>query len=179
MEQRDAGTTTTVTARSTGVRYGFVLGIVIVAYFFILTSIGLHSNQGFWLWFKYAFIIGAIYMAHRYFKYHNGALMEYGQGVSVAVWTGLTFGLLDAVFRYIYIKFIDPSFIQKMQAVQIEEMQRKGMSETEIDQAVGITSLFVNAEFVAVVVFLSALVGAVVIGLVLSIFTRNVFTRNS
>jgi hypothetical protein len=179
MEQRDAATSTPVTARTCGVRYGLVLGIIIVAYFLTLTSFGLQANQGFWLWFKYIFIIGTIYLAHRHFKYNNGGLMEFGQGVSIAAWAGLTFGFLDAAFRYVYIKFIDPSFIDKMREVQIEEMQRKGMSESEIDQAVGITSLFLNAEFVAFIVFFSALVGAVIIGLILSMFTRNVITRNS
>lgn len=179
MEQRDAATSNPVTARSVGVRYGFFLGLVIVAYFLILTAFGIHVTQGFWLWFKYVFIIGAIYLAQRYFKYHNGALMEFGQGVSIATWAGLIFGLMDAVTRYVYLKFIDPSFIQKMKDIQIAEMQREGLSETEIEQAVGITSLFMTPEFVSFIVFISALLGAIIIGLVLSMFTRNVFTRNS
>jgi hypothetical protein len=179
MEQRDAATSNSVTARSAGVRYGFILGIVIVVYFLILTPFGIQITNGFWLWFKYVFIIAAIYFAQRHFKYNNGALMEFGQGVSIAAWAGLIFGAMDAVFRYVYLTFIDPSFIQKLKDLQIGEMQQKGLSETEIKQAVGITSLFMNVEFISFIVFLSAIVGAVVIGLVLSIFTRNVFTRNS
>jgi Protein of unknown function (DUF4199) len=179
MEQRDAATSSLVTARSSGVRYGFFLGLVIVAYFLILTSLGIHVTEGFWLWFKYVFIIAAIYFAQRYFKYHNGALMEFGQGVSISARIGLIFGLMDACVRYVYLKFIDPSFIQKMQDIQVAEMQREGLSETEIKQAVGITSLFMNPEFVSFIVFISAVLGAIIVGLVLSIFTRNVFTRNS
>lgn len=179
MEQRDAATSNSVTARSTGVRYGAILGAIIVAYFLILTAFGIHATAGFWLWFKYVFIIATIYFAHRYFKYHNGTLMEFGQGVSIAAWAGLIFGLIDGCFRYIYMKFIDPGFVQQLTEIQAAEMERKGMSETEIKQAASITSLFMNAEFISFVVFLSAVVGAVIIGLVLSIFTRNVFTRNS
>jgi hypothetical protein len=179
MEQRDAATSNPVTARSTGVRYGAILGVIIVAYFLVLTAFGIHSNEGFWLWFKYVFIIAMIYFAHRYFKYHNGALMEFGQGVSIAAWAGLIFGLIDGAFRYIYLKFIDASLIRQLAEVQMAEMERKGMSETEIKQAASITSLFMNAEFISFVVFLSAVVGAVIIGLVLSIFTRNALTRNS
>lgn len=179
MKDRDAATSSSVTARSAGVRYGFFLGLVIVAYFLVLTAFGIHTTQGFWLGFKYVFIIGAVYFAQRYFKYHNGALMEFGQGVSVAVWAGLVFGLMDAFTRYVYTKFIDPSFLQKIKDIQIQELQREGLSETEIKQAVGITSLFMNPEFVAFIVFISAVLGALIIGLVLSMFTRNVFTRNS
>ena len=179
MEQPDAATPKPVTARSVGIRYGLILGLVIVAYFLVLTSFGIHAPQGFWLWFKYVFIIAAIYFAHRYFKYHNGALMEFGQGVSIAAWAGLVFGLIDGGFRYLYLKFIDLTFIQKLNEVQIAEMERKGMSETEMKQAASVTSLFMNAEFIAFVVFLSAVVGAVIVGLLLSMFTKNVFTRNS
>ena len=99
MEPRDAATSNPVTARSVGVRYGLVLGGIIVAYFVILTYFGIHTTQGFWLWFKYLFIIGTIYLAHRNFKYNNGSLMEFGQGVSIAAWVELIFCLIDSAFR--------------------------------------------------------------------------------
>ena len=179
MEDRDAATSNLVTARSTGVRFGFILGVIIVAYFFVLTSFEIDVTHGFWLWFKYAFIIATIYFAHRSYKYHNGAVMEFGQGVSIAGWVGLIFGLIDGAFRYVYLKFIDPAFIQKLNDIQRADLERKGMSETELKQASSIASLFMNAEFISFVVFLSAVVGSVVIGLLLSIFTRNAVTRNS
>ncbi len=177
MEQRDAATSKSVTARSVGFRCGLILGIVIVAHFLILTLAGIDATQGFWLWSKYVFIIGLIYLAHRYFKLRNGGMMEYGQGVAVASWAGVVFGLIDGGFRYVYMQFIDPGFLQKINDSQIAEMKRSGMSEAEIKHAASITSLFMNAELISFIVFLSAVLGAVVIGLLLSIFTRNVFTR--
>jgi hypothetical protein len=175
MEQQNAEAT--ISTRSVGIRYGFILGVVVIGYFSLINFLKLSAVTGFWLWFKYIFITATIYLAHRTFKKANSRRLDFRQGVLIAVWVGLVFGLIDGVFRYIYIEYIDASFLSGVRAEQVEDMRKDGMSELEIKQASSITSLIVNSEVIAFVVFISGLVGSIVIGLVLSIFSQTRVSR--
>lgn len=173
MEQQNSTTLETVSTRSAGVRYGVIAGIVGIVYFLILTAAGLDMQEGAWKWFGYVITIVLVVLAHKYFKDNNGSFMAYGQGVGIAFWMGLVSSVINSIFMYVYIKFIDSTFIETIKEKQIAEMQGRNMSEEQIDQAMQISSMFMSAEAIFIFALIFGIIGTVIVGLIVSIFMQK------
>ena len=173
MEQQNSTTLETVTTRSAGVRFGLIAGVIGIAYFVILNAAGLDMQEGVWKWLGYVITIVMVVLALKYFKDNNAGYMGYGQGVGIAFWLALISSVINSVFTYIYIKFIDTAFIENIKGKQIEQMQERGMSEEQIDQAMQISSMFMSAEAIFIFALVFGIIGTVVIGLIVSIFTQK------
>jgi len=161
------------TIRATGVRYGLINAFVSIAYFLILNVSGIDMTQGPWQWLGYLLTAALIFLAHKYYKENTDGFMSYGQGIQIALWLGLVSGAISSVFTYIYVKFIDPSFMEMIQEKQVQAMEERGMSEEQIDQAMKIASMFMSPEAMLAMGFIGAVIGAVIIGLIVTIFTQN------
>jgi hypothetical protein len=162
-----------VTTRSTGIRYGVIAAVIGIVYFLVLNTMGVDMSQGPASWFRYIITLGIIFMAHVYFKNNGSGFMSYGQGVNISMWIGLLSAVIGSVFSYIYIKFIDAGFIEMIKQNQIEQMEGKGMSEEQIDQAMKYASMFMTPEMIFVFGLVFGFLGTVVCGLIVSIFTQK------
>lgn len=163
----------TPTSRSVGVRYGLIYGIIAIAYFLILTMADIDMTQGFGRWGTVPIIIVMLILAHKYFKENGDGYMSYGQGIGIAFWLGLVSSAIYSFFTYIYMKFIDPSFITAIREKAIEDMEAQGQSQEQIDAAMKFVEMFTNAE---AMLFFGLLIGplmVVIIALIISIFTQK------
>jgi len=161
-----------ISTRSTGVRYGLILAVISIAYFVILNVAGV-SMQGPAGWAGYVFTAVVIFLAHKYFKENGNGYMSIGQGVGISFWAGLVSSLLSSIFTYVYIKFVDATFLENIQQTQMEDMQKRGMSEDQIEQAMQMASAFTTPEMIAVFGIIFGIIGAIIIGLIVSLFTKK------
>jgi hypothetical protein len=162
-----------VTTRSTGMRYGVISGVIGVAFFLILTVAGVNISSGYWSWLGYLITAVIVFLAHQYYKQNTDGFMSYGQGVQIALWMGLIGSVISSIFTYIYVKFIDSSFTEMIKEKQIEEMQKNGMSDEQIDQAMQFASMFTTPEAMLIFGLIFGVIGTVIIGLIVSIFTQK------
>ena len=162
-----------VTTMSSGIRFGLILSIVSIAYFLILTTLGINSSQGVWSWLMYLVYAGFIFLAQKYFKDNGDSFMSYGQGIGISFWLGLISTVVYMVFFYIYVKFIDAGFIQMIKDAQLEQMQSRGMRDEQIDQAMSISGKFMTPEVFLISGLIIGILGMVVIGLIVTIFTQK------
>ncbi|HEY0743563.1 MAG TPA: DUF4199 domain-containing protein [Chryseosolibacter sp.] len=162
-----------VTTRSAGVRYGLIAAVIGIVYFLALTSAGIDMQEGAWRWVGYVITIVLVVLAHKYFKDNNGSFMSYGQGVGIAFWLALVSSAINSVFTYIYIKFVDTAFMDSAKQKQIEQMQERGMSDEQIDQAMQISAMFMTPEAIFGFALVFGIIGTVIIGLIISIFTQK------
>ena len=152
------------TVPSLAIRYGLITGLVLIIYSAVLQITGLATNQVLG-YVSYLFLIGGIIMAIKGFKNSNDGYMSFAQGLGLgSILSGIA-GLLSAIFMYVYIKFIDNSFIEKIQEIQIAAMEEKGMSDEEIDQAMEIAGKFMTPE----IMFIFGILGMLFIGFILSL----------
>jgi len=172
MEQQ-IETSNSVTTRSVGIRYGAISAVIGIAYFVILNVAQIDMTQGFWNWFGWIITILMIVLAHKYFKDNGDGFMSYGQGIGIAFWLGLISGTISSIFTYLYVKFIDGNMLETIKERQIEGMQSKGMSEEQIDQAMKISAMFTSAEAILVFGFIGSIAGALIIALIVTIFTQK------
>lgn len=161
-----------VTTRSVGIRYGLILAVVGIAWFVIMNVAGLNIQgpAGYVSWVLTAVLI---FLAQKYYKEEGDGFMTIGQGVGIGFWAGLISGVISGVFTYIYIQFIDATFIEKIRQAQIDAMQQQGMSDAQMEQAMQFGSMFTSPLAMLFFTLFGSLVLGVLIGLILSFFTQK------
>ncbi|HEU5148732.1 MAG TPA: DUF4199 domain-containing protein [Chryseosolibacter sp.] len=185
--QTEVNSTSTLTTRSVGVRFGLIGAVCSVAYFLVLSVAGINMASGAWSWIGYGITLLIVVFAHKYYKDNNietqsvaiddrrvaHGFMSYGQGVGIAFWIGLVSGIISSIFTYLYIKFVDTSFIDMVKEQQIETFQKQGMSDQQIDQAMKVAANFTTPEMMLIMGLLGSIIVTVIIGVIVSIFTQK------
>ncbi len=159
--------------RALGIRYGLILSVLNVVYFLVLTVAGIDMTSGFGRWASSVFFIAVIYLAHKEFIRDGDGFMSFGQGMGITFWIGAISSLIYSCFFYIYVKFVDESFVDMLKGKQIEEMQNKGMSDAQIDQAMSIASMFMTPEMMFIFSLVFGLLFIMIIGLIISLITQK------
>lgn len=161
------------TTRSVGMKYGLILGVIAVAYFTIMMVMGVDMQGGFGRWGGLIFDVIIIYMAHKAFKDDGDGYMSIGQGTTISFWIALIGSGISSVFTFVYIKFIDNSFVQQILDKQREEFESQGMSDNQIDQAMEMTAKFTTPTMMLIFGLIGGLVIVTLIGLLISLFTQK------
>jgi hypothetical protein len=171
--EENVTTTTALTTRAVGVRYGIISGIISIAYFLILTTAGIDTSKGFGFWggMLIGFII--MFLAHKYYKENGDGFMSYGQGIGIGFWIGLVSAAISSTFTFIYATLIDPSFIPNIREKAIADMEAKGQTQTEIDRAMPFVDMFMSPVVITLMGLFFGILITVVIALIISIFTQK------
>jgi len=171
--ETQVNTTQGVTVRSAGIRFGLIGAVISIVFFLILNVAGVDMTRWYWSWIGYSITVVLMILVHKFYKENGDGFMTYGQGVGIAFWLGLTSGVISSIFTYLYIKFIDTGFLEMVKEKQIEEMQNRGLSEEQIDQAMQFASMFTSAEAIFMFGLVGAIIATVLIGVIVSIFTQK------
>jgi hypothetical protein len=97
----------------------------------------------------------------------------YGQGVGAGVLISLYSGLMNSVYTFIHFKFINTSFADYMMEIIRGKWAAQGLTEAQMERAEGFTRMMFNPVIQAVM----APIGAVVVGLVLSLIIAAILKR--
>jgi uncharacterized membrane protein YeaQ/YmgE (transglycosylase-associated protein family) len=170
MEQQEAPIV--VTTKSAGIRYGLISAVIGIIYFIILRAMNV-DMQGPAGWLNWVILGVLIFLAQKYYKDNGDGYLEYSQGIGIAFWLGLTSAAISSVFTYIYIKFVDTAFVDQIRDKQYEEMQARGMSDEQIDQAMKIAGMFSTPEAILIMGFIFSIIGAVIIALLVTLITQK------
>ena len=162
-----------VTTRSAGVRYGMISGIVSILLFLIFILANINMTEGPWKWVGWIVTVALVVLAHKYYKDNANGFMSYGQGVQISLWMGMVSAAVSSVFTYVYIKFIDASFLEMIKDKQIQAMEEQGMSEEQIEQGMKFASMFMSPEAMLLFGLIGGVISALIIGLLVSIFTQK------
>lgn len=165
--------TTSITTRSVGIRYGLILALVSVIYFLVLTIMNVDMTSGFGRWASILFYVAGIFLAHKYFKDNGTGFMSYGEGIGISFWIGLLSSVISSLFTYVYIKFVDSSFVETIKEKQIEEMQARGMSDEQIDQGMKFAEMFMSPEAILIFGIVGGIITVLIVGLIVTIFTQK------
>lgn len=160
------------TVKSVAMKWGLILGLISIAYFLIVTLGNLQAVSGINLIGLIPSII-IIYLAHKEFKDNGDGYMSYGQGLGLGTLLALISSLISAVFAYVYIKFIDTTYFDTVKDIQIAEMQKNRMSDSEIETAMGFTEGFMNAEVTFIFGIVMGVLAGFIISLIVSAITKN------
>lgn len=173
MEENATTPTPQVTTRSAGVRYGLIMAIISIFMFIGMDVAGVDQTSGIARWLGIPVFLVVLYLAQKYYLDNGDGFMSYGQGIGITFWFSLVSVAIYIVFFYVYIKFVDSSFIETVKQGQIDKMTEQGMSDEQIDRAMGFASAFMSPEMMALFGFLGAMFFDMLCGILLTIFTQK------
>jgi hypothetical protein len=164
-------TTTTPSTAKIALKAGLVTALAMIVYSVILNLSGVSQSSALH-YLSILLLIGGLVYAMRDFKEQNRGFMTFGQGLGVGTLTSAVSGLLSSLFSTFYIKYIDPTLLQRTMDEQREQMENRGMSDSQIDQAMEM------AERMSGFSFLFGTIAAVFFGFLLSLVIAAILKRN-
>jgi len=157
-------------------RYGMLLALASVLVDFLTRVAGLSV-------LVYSIVAGSlalvlavvsIVLAHKAFKQSNGGVMTYLQGVLIALIMLLLSSLVAALFNYMYVNYVDPDFVGRMKDEMTEFMERNRVPQAQIDESIAKFNDMSPTPIRALLNGLkNGLIGGVIIGGIISIFTKR------
>lgn len=160
------------TPASVGVRYGLLTGLVTAVFSFVMNVA--HLEQSPLRFLNLLVLIGGIVLALRFYKTGTGGFLGFGQGVGIGTMLSAVAGVIGAVFSYVYLNFVDPEMVTRIMDKARADMEaRGGMSDEQIDQAMGFTAKFMNGPILAATVILGTVIFGLLASLVVSAVLKN------
>lgn len=161
----------TASIKSIGVKYGLILGVVAIALFLIGVATDNPEFGGMWLMLL-VLVIGIV-LAHREYKSEGDGFLEYGEGLGLGTLVAAVFAVIFTIFNYIYIKFIDPAYMDMIRQLQMEQIQEQGLTEEQMDMAMDWVMTLTTPEMVLVFNILGTIFFGFILSLIISAFTKN------
>ena len=112
--------------------------------------------------------------AMREFKAENSGYMSYGQGLGIGTLIAAISGLLNSTFTMFYTQFIDTNLMKKALETAREDMERRGMSDDQIDAGMQFSEKMMSPGILfAMGIFFSIFIGFIISLIVAAILRRN------
>jgi len=163
-----------VTVSQIGLKNGIIVGLILIVYGMILQFLNLDLKMMQYLGYvNYVILIVFIVLAHKAFKEGGDGFMTIGQGLGIGMLLTIIGSVISSIFSYIYLKFIDDSIIQRTLDYQIEELERRGMDDAAIEQAMAITSKIMTPEIMPIMAVVVMAFMGFIISLIVSLFTKK------
>lgn len=162
-------TTTTRTA----LKWGVIIGIVNILYSTAIMVSGQIGNQT--LGYAVYLIIGVgIYLALNDFKKENLGFMSFGQGLGLGTMMSAILGIISGFYSFAYMKFIDSSIPDQILKNAEREMEKKGLPDDQIEQAMEYSKMFMSPG----VMFVAGVFFTVILGFILSLIISAIMKKD-
>ena len=115
-----------------------------------------------------------VVLAVKAHKANRGNNISLGQAVGVGVLTCLVYGVIGAIWSYVSMNFLFTGFEEMMQSGMEAQYEEAGMSDEEIETAIGIASAFTSPA----VMMIGAIIAPLFTGLITSLIAGAVMKTN-
>jgi hypothetical protein len=160
-----------LTVKQVGIKYGIYLALVSILYTLILQILGLAAKQALG-YVGIIFVIIALVLAHRDYKRSN-EYMSYGQGLGISMIIVAISSVLSSIFSYIYIKFVDDSMLEVIREQSMIQLEERGMSDAQIEQAMEMQANFTTPEMILVFGILGGIFFGFIVSLIVTAITKK------
>ncbi|MBL3658089.1 DUF4199 domain-containing protein [Fulvivirga sediminis] len=161
-----------VSIKSVAVKWGAISGAIGIVFYLILILGDLIMTKGVSYIGLIPFIV-VIVMAHKEFKNQGDEFMTYAEGLKIGLMLSLIGGLILALFSFIYGQFIDPGLADRMMDYIVQEWENQGMSDEQIEQAMGFTKYMFNPYLGLIIVIIKNVLVGFILSLVISAITKK------
>ncbi len=168
-----------VPAMPTALRYGGIAALAFIAIQLILDTVGLiNYSTGEGIYYPSILLtISTIVILYYAIKQHRdeelGGYITFGRCVKLGALIGLFAGILIGVFAFVYHGFIRPDIMPSVLEFQMSQWEEAGMSEEQIEQALGMTEMFMTPVATAVSSIFNALFWNVILSLIVGALMKK------
>lgn len=96
----------------------------------------------------------------------QGGFIEYGTCITLGLKTGLIASVVSAFLNLFYTQFINTEYAENMVEAMRTDMENKGQTEDQIDQAIAVSSMFTGPIPTLVFVIIFTMIFAFIISLI-------------
>ncbi len=154
-------------------KWGLISAIIIVVYTIIYYMLTLFKSP-LASWIPFIILIFGIFLAMKEFKEINSFSLKFGEGVNLGALVSAVAGIIASIFTYIYTHFVDTTIMQQMSDLQREEMEARGLSGEQIEQAMQMVSKFTTPGLV----FLFGVLFYLFFGVIFSLILAAILKKN-
>jgi len=158
--------------KNISIKWGVVYGLVSIILFVLIDVLGLISSPGI-QFLGVPIVVLILVLSHREFKAEGDGFMSYGQGLGLGTLLSLIASVISSAFSYVYISFINTSYIDVIKENQIMQLESRGMSDAEIEQALSFSESFMTPTAIAIMGVFMGLLSGFIISLIVTIFTKK------
>lgn len=161
-----------VTVKSVAIKYGLINGLIGIILFTIMDFANMGQSQvGNWA----GAVIGVILMvlAHQEFKKQGDGFMSYGQGLGLGTLMSVVGGTLNSIYVFLYVSFINPEFLNAMKEKSIMDMEKRGMTDEQIEQGMKFAENFMTPIAMLIMGIFISLFFGFILALIVSAFTKK------
>lgn len=145
--------------------YGVYSALVSIAGLVIMYAANMDKN---WILSIVSAVLSILIFVYgiKAFKNANANVLSLGQAIKVGLAIAVIAGVITAIYSYVHYEFVYPEFIDIQRETAYTQMMEANpnMTDEQVEQALGISNIFMNSTFFS----LSAVLGSLIFGLIVS-----------
>lgn len=156
-------------------KYALITICVLIIWTMIQYLTGLdRSDAGKYVnWISYPIMILFIVLTLKEVKTINGGYMTLGEGFKNGFMMMVVVALIMSAFTFIYFSYINPDLIEYVSEKAYSDMEDRGLSDEEIEQAMGVAKIFMGKGAMTAMAFL----GNIVLGAIFSVIVAAIMKK--
>lgn len=162
-----------VSTTRVALKFGIITAVAVIVYSTLINLTGMTQNRALTS-LAFVILIAGIVLAMKEYRVQNNTFMSYGQGLGIGSLISAIVGLLGSMFSMFYLEFIDNTIIQQSMDKAREDMESRGMDDSQIDQAMAMTEKFMTPGFM----FAMGVLSYVIIGFIISLIIAAIMRKD-
>ncbi|MEM9326702.1 MAG: DUF4199 domain-containing protein [Bacteroidota bacterium] len=155
-----------------GLKYALIYAVIAIAASFVIdrTDQTMSTVSGL---VQLVIFCAFVILAYRDYKQQGDGFMDFGEGFKIGMNMALTYLAVTVPFTYLFFTVINPDEIQRMKEAQIMQLEEQGMSDREIDTAMGISEMFMTPGAITIMAIVLGLIFSLIAVLILSAIAKK------
>lgn len=155
-----------------GIKFGVIASLTVIIYSMVLNLTGLNMNQGLGM-VTYVIMGAVMYVACKNYKEANNEFLSFGGAFGISMIVAAISSVFTCIFTYVYMVFIDESILELVKDRQLEELEKQGLTDAQIEQSMEMMESFMSPGMISIMAFVMMLIIGAIIGLIVSAIVKN------
>lgn len=161
------------TKMTSALNFGAVLGLILAILSLMTYLLTLYENSAIGWISNGVFIVGVVIAIKRRRDVELEGAISYSNGLGYGTLVALFSGIIVSFVTYIYLGFVDDSFLQFTLDNQEKVFYESGMSSEDVDSMMKNVSMYMNPAAISLIAFFGHVFFGFVVSLIASAFLKK------
>ena len=146
------------------INFGLILGLILVVISLLTYLFRLYESTDWLSWVSIVVLAGGIYVGTKNYRDNvKGGFISYGNALGFGTLVALFSGIVSAIFAFVYLGYIDSSFIEFSVTKAEDQMYEQGLPEEQIEMSLKYTKMFLQPFALAIMgIFMNTFLGFII-----------------
>lgn len=154
---------------------GVLVSVALIIFKLILFLLDVDEESYFQFGYYIVFALGLAWAIYSVRNNKLDGFATYGKAFMIGLYASISIAVIMAVYTYVYMKFIDPSFVDNLLANAEDKMieANPNMSEEELNKALDMTKMFMQPGLMSVFSIFGSIITGAILSLIVAIFAKR------